>query len=172
MTMQVIQRYELTSATNTISFTSIPQTHTDLLLVISARTTDGATYSGYRISFNGSQANFSRRILYGNGSGVASESQTSAFFNANGSGTTSNTFTSNSVYFANYTASAAKSMSYEIIMENNASTSLQLIGAGLWNVTTAISSLDLIAETSNFVSGTSATLYGITKGSDGTTTVS
>ena len=173
MTMQVIAHQELGSPTNTITLKSIPQTFTDLLLVVSVRTTDPAFYSGYRISFNTSQANFTRRILYGSGSGNgASEVQTSAFFNANGAGATSNTFTNNSVYFANYTASASKSMSYEIILENNATTSLQLIGAGLWAVNDPISRLDLIAETSNFVAGSSATLYGITKGSDGITTVS
>jgi hypothetical protein len=172
MTYTLIAHTELGSAQANITFSSIPATFTDLQLVISARMSDSAFYAGYRININGVQTNFSRRALYGDGSSAASDSQTSVFFNAVGGAATANIFTSNSLYIANYRAAVPKSMSYETILENNATTSLQLMGAGLWNVNDAITSLQLVGEGSNFLQFSSATLYGITAGSTPGVTVS
>ena len=56
-------------------------------------------------------------------------------------------------------------------MENNVTEGYQQIAAGLYNSTSAVSSIE-IASGGSFVEYSSATLYGITAGSDGTTAVS
>ena len=173
MTMQVIQHIELGSAAAVIDFQSIPNTFTDLLLVSSLREDNVSPQLSLEI--NGSTADRSQRSLYG-----ASElSPTTYSYSdstivggvASRSSSTSNTFSSNSVYIPNYTASIAKSFSVDAVNENNGTAANQWISAGLWNNSAAINRLTIRSD-GNFVAGSSATLYGITKGSDGTTTVS
>lgn len=170
MTMQVIQHIELGSAAASIDFQNIAQTFTDLYLTVSARNTSSSGL--YTISFNGSTSGFSTRGLFGGGSSAGS-------FTSPGdyggevvfSSQTANTFSSNSIYIPNYTSSANKSFSVDGVQENNATGSNQVISAGLWSNTAAITRVTLNI-TGTFAAGSSATLYGITKGSDGTTTVS
>jgi hypothetical protein len=173
--MQIIQRAELSSAASEILFSSIPDTFTDLVLVISARIT--ANDSSWWMRFNGTSTGYSERLLYGNGSSAASASAGTSGFNLffiNGSGTTSNTFNSTSVYIPNYTASQSKSVSLDMVTENNATNANQGISAGLWSNNAAISSIRLFytGSSNDIATGSSATLYGILKGSSGGVTVS
>ena len=173
--MQVIEHIELASAQSSIEFTSIPDTYTDLYLVISARSnvTFNGNYLGLR--FNGSSSGYSNRQLQGYGSGVVSGTIAGtiilAAFIAEGN-YTANTFSSSATYIPNYTSSIGKSTSSDGVSENNATEARQTINAGFWSGTAAISSITIVTESGNFVSGSSATLYGILAGSDGTTTVS
>lgn len=175
MTMQLIQHQELGSAQASITFSSIPQTYTDLVIVNSCRTAHtGTIWDSIRLSFNGVNTNQSNRYLYGDGSvvGSASESTVLIGFGATSNSATSNTFANASTYIANYTAAVAKSISVEGVTENNGTTSGQIIMAGLWNSTAAITSITLTPNSAtNFAQYSSATLYGILKGSDGVTTV-
>jgi hypothetical protein len=170
--MQIIQHQELASAQASIEFTSIPQTYTDLFLVFSVRP-DSAT-TDTQISFNGNTSNFSRRHLFGNGSSAGSGSAADRYVGSNpNSSYTANTFGNHSIYIPNYTASQAKSYSADSVAENNATTSVQVILAGLWNDTAAITSLAIsVFGAGNFVQYSSATLYGILKGSSGGVVVS
>jgi hypothetical protein len=183
MTMTLIQHTELGSAATEISFTSIPQTFTDLYLVVSARSTGTANnYTGLKI--NGVNTNQSSRFLYGTGSGVGSVSLTGASdYNLIAymslSTDTASTFASSTFYIPNYTAAIAKSVSIEAVTENNATGANQEIMAGLWNSTAAITSLGVISvagsslqASGNLAQYTSATLYGILKGTSNGVTVS
>jgi hypothetical protein len=158
-------------------FTDIPQTFTDLYLKVSSRSTDiqGGTNINniLYMRINGSNANFTRRILQGSGSSVASFSFGDSFMGYNsGRDMTANTFGSTDIYIPNYTASAAKSISVDSVSENNAAYSLQNITASLWNQTAAISSIELYNVTGNMTQYSSATLYGILAGTDGIVSVS
>jgi hypothetical protein len=177
MTYRLIAHQELASAQASITFGSIPQTFTDLVLVTSLR---GANYCG--ILPNGSNANTSYRILWGlNGSAITSN-YTSFSYNIFStvaiSGSTASTFGNTSIYFPNYRSSSNKSVSVDSVNENNSATAEQLLGIGLWNNTAAISSITLTSldanlnAGSNFAIGSSATLYGITAGTSGGVTVS
>ena len=175
MTMQVIQHIELGSQQNSIEFTSIPNTYTDLLIVFSGRTTSTGTGPGLEMAFNGSTSNFTTRSLQGAGSGSGVSFSTSTGYAGvlNANNTTSNTFNSISIYIPNYTSSANKSFSIASVSEANATAAYQDIIAGLWSQTAVISSIRLRQSASfDLVAGSSATLYGITKGSDGIVTVS
>jgi hypothetical protein len=174
MTMQLIQTTTLGTATATIEFTSIPQTFTDLFVLISARGTNASTQVEGRLTFNGSSADFSSRVLYGNPPGGNAATFTGGYtagvINANSS--TANTFANTSVYIPNYSGSANKSFSVDSVNENNDATAFIFIVSGLWSNTAAITSIGIQATAGNLNTGSTASLYGITKGSDGIVTTS
>lgn len=175
--MKLIETKTVGTATNTLQFTSIPQTFTDLYIVLSVRTTiaDNLGYTTLRV--NNSTSNWTTRFLQGNGSGTSSGSTTTApdFFGSGGN-TTSNTFGNGSVYIPNYTGSANKSLSIDFVSENNASgafSAIQRIVAALWSDSSAITSFEVVADGStNLAVGTTVSIYGVTKGTDGIVVVS
>jgi len=172
--MQFIQRAELGSAA-TITFSSIPQTFTDLVILVSAR---GSSNPFLGMGFNGAVTNFSNRQLTGDGSSASSGSRSDTFIGyQSGSSDTANTFGNGSIYIPNYAGNTNKSFSVDHVGENNASGAFQQIVAGLWNQTAAITSIELYQWNSgnakeNFAANSSITLYGILKGSSGGVTVS
>lgn len=148
-------------------FTNIPTdgTYTDLKLVVSGRTT-GATYTDILFEFNGVNANKSYRQLYGTGSGVGSDSNSTQMRmgQINGVDSTSNVFTSAELYIPNYAGSNFKSSSADSVAENNATTAPQALVASLWSNTAAVNQIKLTTgNASNFVQGSRASLYGIKK---------
>lgn len=174
MTMQVIAHQEVgANGAASITFSSIPQTYTDLYLVASTRSSGSGT--DVLISYNGLTSSRSFKMLYGQGASAVTESSSTQMRLAqvNGTSSTSNVFTNSQLYIPNYTSSNYKSSSVDSVSENNDTTAFQTLLANLWSNTAAITSITLtMADSSNFVQYSSATLYGITAGSDGTTTVS
>lgn len=168
-----IQTIELASASKAIVFSSVPASFDDLLVVFSTRSDRaGNVDDPIYYNFNGNSANYSARTLIGSGSGGYTESHnTTAGFVGYGpaAATTANTFANGSLYISNYTSSAFKSTSVDFVGENNATTIYQHITAGLWSNTSVINSIALSAGISNLVAGSSASLYGIKRGTDGVT---
>jgi hypothetical protein len=161
-----------------ITFSSIANTFTDLALFVSLRSNQADTYDYIELTFNGSTSNYSLRSLYAAGSGGAVSGSVSGktFMEAGmagGNSATSSTFGNAYFYIPNYAGSTNKSVSGDLVTENNASQAWQWIIAGLWSDTTAINSIGLTArDGSLWLEYSSATLYGITKGSSGGVTVS
>jgi hypothetical protein len=172
--MRLIETKTLTVAAASIEFTAIPQDGTDLVVLVSARsarTADVVDFIG--LSFNGSTASRTGRDLRGNGSAASSNTHTDGnIANVSSATSTANTFGNTSIYIPNYTSSANKSASSDAVMENNATTSYQAIHAHLWSNTAAITSVTLTMILSTFAAGSTASLYKVTKGSDGIVTVS
>jgi hypothetical protein len=160
-----------TGSSGSIVFTSIPQTYTDLLLVISGRTTATGNHVS-TLQFNSnSGANYNFRFLQGTGgaasSGAATSTTSFQIGYVNDAGTTSNTFCNQSVYIPNYTSSTAKSMSVDSVQENNGAQGLGWINAGSWSLTSAITAIDCGVSSGFWTSTSTVSLYGITKGSGG-----
>lgn len=172
MTYTLIAHTELGSAQANITFSSIPATFTDLVLVYSLRSSGGS--SNFGIRFNGSASNFTNRWMYGTGASVASSSDFGNFIGvAPNSGWTASTFGNGQLYIPNYAGSSNKSWSVDAVSEQNATESYQTIVAGLWSQTTAINSLQIYQyQGNNIAQFSSATLYGITAGSSGGVVVS
>lgn len=173
MTFQLIETKTLGTSAAQIEFTSIPQTFTDLLIVASLRGTTALAYTLTELRFNGSTSGNSSRGLEGNGATSYSYNNSTYIYAgaANGATTTSNTFSSHSFYVPNYAGSTNKSVSIDTGSENNATTAYASIQAALWSNNSAITSFTILTN-DLFVSGSTISLYGITKGSDGTTVVS
>jgi hypothetical protein len=170
--MQLIAHQELTSAAASITFSSIPQTYTDLYLTVSVRSSSTAN-DFYRINLNSSALNFSGRFLGNDGTtSVASGTSAPPFGRVTQSDYTANTFSNCSWYIPNYTAATSKSISVDTVSENNGGEYYLNIEAGLWSVSDPITSVSFVLGAGNFVQYSSATLYGILAGSSGGVTVS
>lgn len=159
------------SGSSTIEFTSIPQTYNDLQVVFSTRATrSGEQVDLARITFNDSSSGYSKRDLYADYTAVyTSDSSATSSYLPQGfspaSSATANTFSSNELYIPNYTNSNFKSISTNIVTENNntsANTGYLTISAGLWANTAAITKITVTNHLgTGFSQYSSATLYGI-----------
>jgi hypothetical protein len=168
--MQLIAHQELTSAAASITFSSIPQTFTDLVIKFSLRNSVAA--GAGTITFNTSGGTYTRRRLQGNGSSAFSDSPSFDYV-CGLSSFTASTFGNGEIYISNYRSSVAKSYSSDSVNENNAIEAFQTLIAGLWSGTDAVTTITLTPLSGgNWVQYSSATLYGITAGSDGIVAVS
>jgi hypothetical protein len=172
-TMTLISTVTAASAQAALEFTSIPATSTDLLLVLSIRGSVAAVADEILMTFNNNGSGYSSRELLGSGSAASSNAGSSqAFFPRIWTplnSATSNTFGSGSIYIPNYAGSTNKTISSDTVTENNATNAYQSIMAGLWANTAAITSIKLNYGSGNVMAGSTASLYGILKGSGGAT---
>lgn len=167
-TFKAIATTSITSTTASITFSSIPQTFTDLVLVTSLRSTDpSSNWGAAGIRFNGDSGNNYYAIeVYGTGSAAGSGTSSAASsLNAarpNANGTTASIFSNAALYIPNYTSSKKKSTGEDSVTENNATAALSPLVAGLWTDTAAITSL-VLTPTSGYswLAYSTATLYGI-----------
>jgi len=179
MTMTLIETKTLGSTQASLVFSSIPQTFTDLLVVISARSTRTGTFGDdLTVVVNSITSGYSGRGLEGNGSTTATFTDDGAgnkfrfLCVITAAGATADTFSSNTIYIPNYAGSTNKSFSFDNVTENNATSSFQRICAGLLSNTAAITQLTFDPDNGDLVAGSTISLYGITKGSDGIVTTS
>ena len=167
-TYTLISSNVLTSSAASVTFSAIPSTYTDLVVKLSARDDSAGQTVQLGIQFNSNTSSiYSNTIIRGSGSAVISERNSSTtstrVFNINGDATTSNTFGSGEIYIPNYTGTTQKPLSGFGATENNATQAFIFGGAGLANLTSAITSITLFNNggTSNFMTGSSFYLYGI-----------
>lgn len=146
------------SGSSTYTFTTIPATYTDLVLVLGSLTFSSG--GNPQIQFNSDTAtNYSNTDLYGNGTSAGSTRNTSnnyinvGFSATNGSATEPSTII---VQVMNY----ANSTTYKTLLSrgNRAGGEVQT-NVGLWRSTAAITSMT-VKVGSGSLTGT-ATLYGI-----------
>lgn len=162
MALQLFKIADVTVATpqTSIDFTNVPSGYTDLMVVLSGRTTTTTDYCEVR--FNGLSTNLSGRYLQGNGS-AASSATFQPFIYMACTSNTANGFSNSNVYIPNYTSSNNKSVSIDSVYENNATTAFSNLQAGLWSSTAAITQVSLVCTVGStmFAAGSTATLYGV-----------
>ena len=160
----VISHQRLDSPANSIVFNGIPQTFTDLQLVLSIRSSDATNWYAMKLEFNSSSSGYTQRLLYG-ASGTAYSSNRSDSYSHyyHGTNATANTFGNTSYYIPNYRSSVAKSFSCDWVNENNSTTQIMGVTAGQWSGTDPVTSIQLLPEAGTFVAGSTATLYGINR---------
>ena len=171
--MKLIETKTLATAAASIEFTSIPATFTDIVIKISARQSgnNGNPYMPSTFALNSSASNKTSRYLLGEAV-VSSPSYTEFYVWTSSNLATADTFSNIELYIPNYTGSTNKSISVDTVSENNASANMVGIGAALWSNTAAVTGVSFTALAGNFVVGSTASLYGILKGSDGIVTTS
>lgn len=155
----------VSSNTGTITFDNIPQTYTDLVLKISARSSTNNRNFGFR--FNNNSGNiYSDWLLYGTGSGGANVASGSSrtvtdFTYQNISTDASNSFAVIQAYIPFYT-NTVSTKTFSADSTIGVSTTAGFVGhtAQSMNNTSAISRIDVIAS-GDFTSGTTMYLYGI-----------
>jgi hypothetical protein len=171
MALQLIEIADVIVASPqaSVTFSSIPQGYTDLMLVVSSRNNTAGAVSDMYMTFNGSGGTaYSERMLFGNGSAVFSESFSSqAFFPRAGYSTgtafTTGAFSSSHYYIPNYTSGNSKSISIDSTTEDNGTGSYIAMMAGLWANASAITSMTLTpyAGVGGFSTNSTFTLYGV-----------
>jgi hypothetical protein len=147
-----------------VTFSSIPNTYTDLVLHHSSRSTAGN--NNILLSFNGSAGgtSYSDRTLVGTGGSIFSvfnTSSTQIYGILNQSTYTASTFDSGCFYIPNYASSDHKSVSYDGTQESNTGGVYAYLLAGRWSNTAAITSIVVAPVGFNFDQHSSFTLYGI-----------
>jgi len=146
----------LSSATASVTFSSISGAYTDLVLVISGAKDAGGAVNPY-LQFNGDTAtNYSHTALYGDGTTAGSgRSSTQAQMYLGDYTTTQSTY---QIHIMNY----ANTTTYKTVLSRSAITnSATAVFAALWRSTAAITSVVIYVGSNNFASGSTFTLYGI-----------
>lgn len=148
-----------------IEFTSIPQSYTDLCILVSARSSYVGTGDYLLVNFNNSSINNSSRTVGAYGpSSTFSGSETLLINILPSSGSTTNTFGNNEIYISNYTSSNYKSLNIEGGFESNSSSNWFLFStSGVWSNSSAINSVKLFLLDGSFIQNSTAYLYGVTK---------
>ncbi len=175
----VIAHAEVGSVSSVIEFSSIPNTYTDLFIQFTGR--EETPFLALR--FNGSASGRTTKVLNGGGTSVGTFARSDTYVGSNlasiNNGFSANSFSNVGIYIPNYASTTSpKSFSIEGTADNNSTTTNLLnIVSGFWNNNSAITSVTLAAWNSGdaqnpLVQYSSATLYGITKGSSGGVTVS
>ena len=170
--MKLIETKTLTTEAALIEFTAIPQDGTDLVILISDRSSRpaGGINDSVTVKINGVTS--TGRRIYGSGSSVAADSSHEPIDPAATS--TANTFSNIQIYISNYSSTTQnKSWLGDSVMENAATLSYLTTITGFYSSNTAVTSLSFNPNQGpNFVAGTTISLYKITAGTDGITTVS
>lgn len=151
-----------------IEFLDIPNIYDDLLVKISARSSRSAISDDMTVRLNGVTTGYSGRVLQGDGSIAQSFTNgSSSLFDyslvVNGNTSTSSTFGNAEFYIPNYTGTTNKSVSFDSVFENNATTASDRMAAGLVTITSAVTSITIAAASGNLMQHSTAVLYGIKK---------
>jgi hypothetical protein len=162
-----ISTFTATSDTTGTTFSSIPGTYTDLLLVSSMRGNE--SYDYYGISFNGSTADFNSRWIFGQPATPSSGNRSDNYLSSTVANSIypSTIFATTHLYIPNYTnTSFNKCFLWNAGQGNDNATydSYNQLGAGQWSQTAAITSITVTAGnggTKRFTTGSTIYLYGI-----------
>jgi hypothetical protein len=165
-TYNKIEAKTLGSAASSVTFSSIPATYTDLVLIIDTRSdSTSASDTKLYVNFNGDTgSNYSQTFLFGNGSSAgSSRGSNQAFIYAgdiSATGGSSYSGRSNVILqIQNYSNSTTNKT---LLSRVNSTNVLVEAVVGLWRNTAAITSVALDLEGSpQFISGSTFTLYGI-----------
>lgn len=158
---------------------TIPQTYTDLYLIVNSRITSGSKNSDNMfMQINSVTSGYSNRFLIGTGPVVYSGTNPNNITTKAFCGVSSSTavdgggWGSSAIYIPNYAGSASKTSSSDASFEGNILGQNEVgnvIIASAIPTTAAITSITLSHASLNFAEYSTASLYGITKGSGGAT---
>ena len=155
-TYERIASNTLSSATTTVTFSSIPATFTDLVLIINPTM---AVNADLVITFNGDTTNnYSSTYLTGNGTSATSSRFTTfpkIYLDQLNTGTGIVQYNVNIMNYANSTT-------YKTVLSKYSS-AVKGIDAvvALWRSTSAITSMTITGDGANFTTGSTFNLYGI-----------
>lgn len=146
------------SSTTSVTFSSIPSTYKDLVVVMSVA--PDSTASNFELTFNSDTGtNYSRTSLSGNGtSGSSSRESSYASFRFLSTSNTANLFSLATLQIMNY----ANTTTYKSLINRNNQDGGSEVGVqvGLWRSTAAIATV-AIAHGNALRAGSTFTLYGI-----------
>jgi len=152
-----IATYTVPSATASYTFSSIPGTYTDLVLVANVQGTTGG--NGTTVQFNGdTSGNYSYTLVDGNGSSATSARATGQT-NIQSGLVDNVSWGTQIIQIMNY----SNTTTYKTVLGRGNDTLQLRATVGLWRATAAITSVTVLAAPNayNFIAGSTFTLYGI-----------
>lgn len=170
-----IQTVELSTAQAFVQFDSIPQGYSDLLVLMSARSSQSSRSTAITFAFNyDNSSSYSFRKLIGydssqlyTGSGSGTPAQVPEV-DVTGNSATANTFGNTSFYISNYTSANPKVISVDQTSENNSNAGYVLgMHSYRYSSTSPITSIQFGLQGHNYMAGSTISLYGVRRGSDG-----
>jgi hypothetical protein len=156
-TYVAIAEQTLGSVATSVTFSSIPSTYTDLVIVYDGTTASNAYPS---IRFNGDTGtNYSATVIRGNGSAAGSTRFSSANEMDIAMGSPLSTSQNNIIIqVMNY----SNTTTYKTVLARTNNASVETgAGVGLWRSTSAINSITIKTNSPNFAIGSTFSLYGI-----------
>jgi hypothetical protein len=172
-TYTLISSTVLGADSSSVNFSSIPQTYTDLVLTFSVRATAFARNVTIRFN-NDSTSNYGYNFIRSDlnpsaspvGTNLANKVTSTTSLSLNESinipGDTANTFSSNELYVANYTAGRPKPMSvFSVTEQNQNDWQYMTLYSNIFRISAPITSINIFGNT--FATGSSFYLYGIAK---------
>jgi hypothetical protein len=164
-TYSQIATQTLGSTTATVTFSNIPQTYTNLRLVMSAAIPSGSDAFSFWQANGDTATNYSQTNLYGTGSTAGSDRITSISnpsFNYYSNITTTVGQNATVATWFNY----SNTTTYKtMLVRSNTATGPSFPGvsgtSALWRSTAAITSLSFKVQGNSFATGSTFTLYGI-----------
>lgn len=164
LTYESIATTTITGSAANITFSSIPSTYTDLVLIFNGNSSRVSAGDDFILQFNSdTTSNYSETIVQGTGSAAQSSrgSGTTMFGNTNCRiGGTTGAISNVILNIMNYT----NTTTYKTVLGRfNVSDNLTTAAVGLWRKTPeAINTIKISTSTSGaFTVGSTATLYGI-----------
>lgn len=161
-----------TDGTASITFTAIPQTYTDLKILVSARDDRGGqpvSDLSIRVGYNGTintGSIYSYRRVYGNSSVAGSDLSSSTYMYvgmASATDSSANTFGNTELYFPRYTSSYQKSCITMGASGNYGSVAWLVINTALANTSNPITDIQISANygSGSYITGSTFYLYGV-----------
>lgn len=159
VTYEPIATTTLGSASGTVTFSSIPGTYTDLVLVVNAKavtTTDGSVSLRFN-SDTGSNYSYTRLLGLGSGSLISGRGTSLSQMLV---GIVANSNLSSTIVSVN---NYSNSTTYKsVIGKSGKADSYVTADVGLWRSTAAITSISFIVnDGGNYATGSTFTIYGI-----------
>lgn len=155
-TYEPIGTYTAPSAVSNYTFTSIPSTYTDLILVINGSNNSAGNRALYARFNADAGTNYSNTKMQGDGTNATSDRV------ANANQAQLGNFLNNTTLSINNLQSYSNTSFHKtIVTRGNATSTVVQTGVTLWRSTAAISSILIFLNADSFSAGTTFTLYGI-----------
>lgn len=164
MTMVLIQTVTLGATAASIGVSAIPNTYTDLFLMIRVKSTYSAATDTLLMAVNGVTTNLVGQQSYGDGAASPNPlSVTTAIMRvAYDVPNFANVFSSATMYVANYKTAFAKHMIIDSVEEGNTTAVFNTYDNHTWNNSAAINAFTFTLLNGTLLAGSSISLYGIT----------
>lgn len=157
ITYEVIATETVASATQFITFSSIPQTFTDIILITDGLSQVGGGGSVF-VKVNGDTPSTNYSSVYAFGSGSAVQGGTGDGFATNRHNATALEGGNGHAHFMNY----ANATTYKTVVSHGGGNNISIAFVSTWRSTAAITSMRLQMESGpGFDVGFKATLFGI-----------
>ena len=165
-TYEPIASQTLGSAAASVTFSSIPQGYTDLILVITGNNDQGTAYISWLTFNNDTSTNYSYTRIVGTGTAAASTRDTSSNY---GFGGWTNNETSQMILGINHIQNYSNSTTYKTWLgrggdQTSGAGSRVYAMVGLWRKTEPITSIKIQVEAGTYDAGSTFSIYGIQVG--------